>query len=110
MEQITAPQLKQWLDDSGSGQRGKPQLVDVREPWEFDVCKIADAIPMPMRSIPARFAELNRDSETVVICHHGARSFQVAMFLEQQGFTKVFNLYGGVAAWAQQVDPAMRTY
>jgi rhodanese-related sulfurtransferase len=46
----------------------------------------------------------------VVICHHGARSYQVCMFLEQQGFGKLYNLHGGVAAWAQQVDPAMPTY
>lgn len=107
MQQLSAPQLKAWLDDPA---RRAPAMVDVREPWEFDVCRIAGAKPMPMRSIPARFPELDRDAETVVICHHGARSFQVCMFLEQQGFTKVFNLYGGVAAWAQQVDPAMPTY
>lgn len=107
MQQISAPQLKAWLDDPA---RQAPAMVDVREPWEFDVCRIQGAKPMPMRSIPARFPELDRDAETVVICHHGARSFQVCMFLEQQGFKKVFNLYGGVAAWAQQVDPAMPTY
>ena len=107
MQQLSAPQLKAWLDDPA---RRAPAMVDVREPWEFDVCRIAGAKPMPMRSIPARFPELDRDAETVVICHHGARSFQVCMFLEQQGFTKLFNLYGGVAAWAQQVDPAMPTY
>jgi rhodanese-related sulfurtransferase len=110
MEQISAPQLKEWLEDAAAGRRDKPQLVDVREPWELDVCRLADASSMPMRSVPARFAELDRRRDTVVICHHGARSYQVAMFLEQQGFGKVFNLYGGVAAWAQQVDPAMRTY
>jgi rhodanese-related sulfurtransferase len=46
----------------------------------------------------------------VVICHHGARSYQVCMFLEQQGFTKLFNLYGGMAAWSRDVDPTTPTY
>ncbi|HUW38177.1 MAG TPA: rhodanese-like domain-containing protein [Rhodocyclaceae bacterium] len=111
MQQITAPQLSAWLDDPT---RPKPLLLDVREPWELDVCRMPGAQPMAMRSIPARFMELGgeqgREREIVVICHHGARSFQVAMFLEQQGFSNLYNLYGGVAAWAQQVDPAMPTY
>lgn len=107
MQQLTAPQLQAWLADPA---RSKPVLLDVREPWEFDVCRLADAKPMPMRSVPARYAELKRDAEVVIVCHHGARSYQVAMFLEQQGFNKVYNLYGGLAAWAQQVDPTMPTY
>lgn len=107
MQQISASQLKDWLDDP---QREKPLLVDVREPWEFQACKIEGAQSMPMRSVPARYMELNRDADVVVICHHGARSFQVGLFLEQQGFGKVINLYGGVAAWARDVDPAMPTY
>jgi len=107
MQQISAPQLKAWLDDAD---RAKPVLVDVRQPWEFDVCRIDGSKPLPMSAIPARFMELDRNAETVVICHHGARSYQVCMFLEHQGFTNIYNLYGGVAAWAQQVDPAMPTY
>lgn len=107
MQQLTATQLKEWLDDPA---REKPVLVDVREPWEFDVCRIADSKPMPMRAVPARFPELRRDVPTVIVCHHGARSYQVAMFLEHQGFTNIYNLYGGLAAWAQQADPSMPTY
>ena len=107
MQQLTAAQLKDWLDDPA---REKPLLIDVREPWEFDVCRIGGAKPIPMRAIPARHMELKRDVETVVICHHGARSYQVCMFLEQQGFSKLFNLYGGMAAWARDVDPTTPTY
>jgi rhodanese-related sulfurtransferase len=107
MQQLTAAQLKAWLDDPA---REKPVLIDVREPWEFDVCRINGAKPVPMRSIPARFLELKRDAETVVICHHGARSYQVCMFLEHQGFTKLFNLYGGMAAWSRDADPTTPTY
>lgn len=107
MQQLTASQLKDWLDDP---QRTKPVLLDVREPWEFEKCKIDGAESMPMRSIPARYLELKRDADLVVICHHGARSFQVGLFLEQQGFSNIINLYGGMAAWARDVDPSMPTY
>lgn len=107
MQQLTATQLQAWLADPT---RPKPVLLDVREPWELDVCRLPDARPMPMRAVPARYTELKRDAEVVVVCHHGARSYQVAMFLEYQGYAKVYNLYGGLAAWAQQVDPAMPTY
>ncbi|MRR56910.1 MAG: sulfurtransferase [Deltaproteobacteria bacterium] len=110
MQQITPTQLKEWLAEAAAGTRTKPVLIDVREPWEFDVCRIGEAKLVPMRSIPARYLELNRDADTVVICHHGARSYQVCMFLEHQGFSNLYNLYGGVAAWAQQVDLAMPTY
>jgi len=107
MKQLPATQLKEWLDDP---HRAKPVLLDVREPWEFDVCRIPGAKLMPMRAIPARYLELQRDAETVVICHHGARSYQVAMFLEHQGFSNVINLYGGMAAWSHDADPSTPTY
>jgi rhodanese-related sulfurtransferase len=107
MQQLAAAQLKEWLDDPA---RAQPVLVDVREPWELDVCRIGGAKPIPMRAVPARYLELDRDAETVIICHHGARSYRVAMFLEYQGFTNIYNLHGGLAAWARDVDPAMPTY
>ena len=107
MRQMTAREVSAWLADST--QRA-PQMVDVREPWEFATCRIEGALPMPMRSVPARYAELDRNAPTVVVCHHGARSFQVGLFLEQQGFTDIINLHGGVAAWARDVDPGMPTY
>lgn len=107
MRQISPQQLNEWLADS---QRENPVLVDVREPWEFDTCRIAGSVSIPMRGIPARHNELKPDADIVVICHHGARSFQSGMFLEQNGFANVINLQGGVAAWARDVDPAMPTY
>lgn len=104
MQQLTATQLKEWLDDAG---RAPPLLIDVREPWEFDVVHIPGAKLVPMRAIPARYLELPRDAATVVVCQHGARSYQVAMFLEQQGFGNVINLYGGMAAWSRDVAPTL---
>ena len=87
-----------------------PLLLDVREPWEFGICRIDGARSLPMRQIPAALAELDRDAEMVVICHHGIRSQQVVAYLDHQGFRNVINLTGGVAAWARDVDPAMPTY
>lgn len=110
MKQLSATQLKEWLDAAAAGERAPPVLLDVREPWEFDVVRIPGARLIPMRAIPARYPELRRDAETVVICHHGARSYQVAMFLEHQGFDNVINLYGGMAAWSRDVDPSAPTY
>ena len=107
MQHLSAPELAQWLADAG---RAQPLLLDVREPWEFQTCHIEGATPMPMRSIPARLAELDADRPVVCICHHGARSMQVANFLEQNGFAEVTNLTGGVHAWALQVDKSMPTY
>ena len=104
MRQISPAQLAQRLNDA---QQPAPLLLDVREPWELEICLIEGSVAMPMGSVPARFPELDRDRETVVICHHGGRSAQVCMFLERQGFSSVINLAGGVAGWAAQVDPRM---
>lgn len=107
MRQLSPSQLKEWLADS---QRPQPLLLDVREAWEFETCRIAGSQSMPMRGVPARYHELKRDEDIVMVCHHGARSFQAGMFLEQMGFTSISNLQGGVAAWARDVDPTMPTY
>lgn len=107
MEQITPRELKAWLDD---GARERPVLVDVREPWELAICGLPGAVGLPMNEIPVRAATLDRAADTVVICHHGARSFQVGMFLERSGFGRVYNLLGGVDAWAREVDPSMAVY
>ncbi len=87
-----------------------PVLLDVREPWEWNLCRIAGATLIPMRDLPARLQELDKAAETVVICHHGVRSYQAARYLESLGFENVINLSGGVAAWADEVDPAMPRY
>lgn len=85
-------------------------LIDVREPWELNVCSVPGATSIPMRAIPARYPELPKDAEIVLMCHHGVRSQQVAYFLERQGFTRLNNLAGGIAAWARDIDPKMPTY
>lgn len=107
IKQIRAAQLAEWLADES---RPPPVLLDVREPWEFELCHLEGAQHIPMPLVPVRYDELNPDQDIVVICHHGARSFQVAMFLENKGFGGVQNLTGGVEAWATEVDPTMRRY
>jgi len=107
MQHLSAPELAQWLADPA---REKPLLLDVREPWEFQTCQIAGSTEMPMRTVPGRLAELPQDAPVVCVCHHGARSMQVANFLEQHGFSDVSNLTGGIHAWALQVDNNMPTY
>ncbi len=107
MHQITPQQLQAWLDDSS---RERPVVLDVRESWELEICCLPDCVRIPMNSVPGRQEELESDRETVVVCHHGGRSMQVASFLEQNGFTNVYNLSGGVDAWAREVDPTMATY
>ena len=93
----------------------KPVLLDVREPWEFALARIelaqARTLHIPMMQIPARLTEIGDRREPVVcICHHGARSAQVAAFLEQQGFEAVYNLSGGLDAWSVEVDPGVARY
>ncbi len=105
MKNISPAELKSEL---ASGRR--MQLLDVRENWEFQTARIDGSALIPMGEIQARMSELDPASETVVICHHGGRSMQVAMFLERQGFSSVHNLAGGVDAWARSVDPSMPTY
>lgn len=107
MRQCSPTQLAEWLAD---GSRAKPVLLDVREAWEYEICHLDGSVLMPMHTVPARLSELDRDAEYVVICHHGGRSAQVAMFLERQGFGQTINLAGGVAGWAAQVDPSMAQY
>jgi rhodanese-related sulfurtransferase len=110
MQNLSASELAEWLADSS---RAAPVLLDVREPWELEtakMAKMANIVAIPMRDIPARSEELDDEAPIVCICHHGARSAQVGMFLESRGFTQVFNLFGGIDAWSRQVDPAVPTY
>lgn len=107
MKQITPSELAAWLADAG---RARPQLLDVREPWEWQTARIEGAKHIPMSEVPARLAELDAGRAVVAVCHHGGRSMQVAMFLEKNGFAEVHNLQGGVDAWSRTVDPAVPLY
>ena len=105
--QLRPTELAAWLASATAAQ---PVLLDVREPWETQTCRIAGSLLIPMGEIVARRQELDADAEVVVICHHGGRSLQVAQFLGKQGFARVHNLAGGLDAWAKTVDPSMPVY
>lgn len=106
VQPLTVKQLHDWLGRAG----GHPVILDVREPWEREVCALPGSAHIPMRQVPERLAELDREAELVVVCHHGIRSQQVANYLDRQGFGRVYNLRGGLDAWAREIDPGMATY
>lgn len=106
MRQFTATQLRERLQQDGE----QPLLLDVREPWEFNLCAIENSQLIPMGEIITRLDSLDPEKETVVICHHGIRSRSVAMLMERHGFNDVINLNGGVEAWSREVDLDMPTY
>src|SRR5271166_5125007 len=80
---------------------GKARLIDVREPWEFATAKIEGSVLMPMGDVPTRaHQELDPDERLVVVCHHGARSLNVTVWLRNQGFENAQSLRGGIEAWS----------
>jgi rhodanese-related sulfurtransferase len=85
-------------------------VLDVREPEEIAIAPFPDALHIPMGDIPSRLTELDSDAEWVVVCHHGVRSAQVAMYLAHMGFARVSNLTGGIDAWSLTADPSTPRY
>jgi len=107
MEHITPRELAAWLADP---LRPRPFILDVRERWEYDICRLPAARLLPLRHLLEGLAELDPEQPTVVVCHHGIRSRHAARVLERQGFRAVYNLTGGLDAWAREVDPSLPTY
>lgn len=106
MREFDAQQLEHHLNDNDT----HPLLLDVRQTWEYDICHIEGSRLIPMGEIPAELDALDKDRETVVICHHGIRSRQIGYYLESAGFDNIINLKGGVDAWAKMIDKNMATY
>jgi rhodanese-related sulfurtransferase len=105
IREITVTELKARRD------RGEnPVVLDVREDWELQLARLPDVVHVPMNQLPARLSELDRERETIVMCHAGGRSLRVAHFLANQGFTNVANLAGGIAAWSEEVDATVPQY
>ena len=104
MQRFSAKQLAEYL------QQHSPRLIDVREPWEFDICQLAGSELVPMGSIPQQLELFQPSSEYVIICHHGIRSLQVIQFLAHHNIHNTINLDGGVDAWASDVDINMEKY
>ena len=85
-------------------------LVDVREPEEYELARVEGARLLPLSLFNEWAATLDPERETVFICHHGIRSAQVCAFLSRQGFTKIYNLAGGIDRWSTEVDPTVPRY
>ncbi|AWP21967.1 sulfurtransferase [Acidiferrobacter sp. SPIII_3] len=85
-------------------------LLDVREPWERNLCALPNSLHAPMQQVPTAINSLNPEDEVIVYCHTGVRSFHVGKFLEHNGFKNVANLCGGIEAWAREVDKTMARY
>jgi rhodanese-related sulfurtransferase len=112
IDQVQPAQLPDWM--TAQAAHGATVVLDVREVWEVETACVKaqgfDLLKIPMQTIPARLQELNRDQPIACLCHHGARSMQVAAFLVQQGFSHVANITGGIHAWSSQVDATVPTY
>lgn len=103
IKEIQAPELARWLEDKEGGFR----ILDVREYSEIRAGTVPGAEPVPLATVPLRAHELQRDETYVLVCRSGARSAQACMFLQQQGFDNVYNLRGGMMAWAASGLPAV---
>jgi rhodanese-related sulfurtransferase len=101
---ITGEELKTAIHE------GWPLILDVREPDEFTICRIEGSINIPMGQVISRLKDLELDQPIVVVCHHGLRSAMTAKFLVSTGYEEVYNLVGGVEAWALEIDPSMPRY
>jgi rhodanese-related sulfurtransferase len=105
MNEITPQELKARLD-----RRDPVVLLDVRQDWETKLCRLENAVHIPIEEIEHRTEELNPEDEVVVYCHVGQRSAAVAEYLARLGFKNTKNLLGGLDYWAQSVDPTMTRY
>lgn len=85
-------------------------IVDIREPWEIEICSLPEAQLIPLRAIAADPSLIPRDREVVLVCHAGGRSDQLATFLTARGYDRVRSLRGGLDQWAIDIDPSMTRY
>ena len=85
-------------------------LVDVREPWEYQLTHIADARLIPLGTLPANINSLMDAGEVICYCHHGMRSLDAAVWLRQQGVENAKSMAGGIERWSVEVDPKIPRY
>ena len=103
--EITPAELKKRLD---AGE--KLLLIDVREPWEYEICRIEGAKLIPMNTIPANLQSLDVEEAVICYCHHGMRSLDVAVWLQRQGVESAKSLAGGIDKWSAEIDPKVPRY
>ena len=112
VKQLAPAALSAWIAEVQP--RGQTLVLDVREPWEVNTASVKpdgfEVRAIPMSVLGARLHELDRSRPTACLCHHGARSLQVANFLIHHGFACVANISGGINAWAQELDSTVPRY
>ncbi|MBX9818651.1 MAG: sulfurtransferase [Burkholderiaceae bacterium] len=110
IDQIRPSQLEHWFQSVAA----QPLVLDVREPHELALARVEEdgleVLAIPMGVIPVRLAELDATRPIACLCHHGARSMQVAMFLQSRGFTQIANIAGGIDAWSVERNPGIARY
>lgn len=105
MKEVTVQELKELMDSKADF-----QLIDVREPHEYDICNLQGEL-IPMSDIPNNVDKISRDKKVILHCRSGKRSGDMLLWLEKNhGFTNIYNLKGGVLAWAREIDPEFPTY
>ena len=104
MKEISVQELKEKID------KGEDfQLIDVREDFEYQVSNLGGEL-IPLGGILIETDKIAKDKDVVIMCRSGKRSAAAIMQLEQQGFTNLYNLYGGILAWAEDIDPTLDVY
>ena len=103
--EISVHDLKRLIDGGAAG-----AVVDVREVWEHETCRIPGSVLMPLSNFAKHVADLDPAQPIYLYCHHGARSLQAAMWLRRNGFAKAASVKGGIDAWSLEIDPATPRY
>ena len=103
--EITTHELKKLIDEKSSF-----TLIDVREPHEYEICRIEGATLIPLATIANQMTGLDQTGEMITYCHAGIRSYKAAEFLKSMGFGKVRSLKGGIKAWSKDIDPSIPVY
>jgi rhodanese-related sulfurtransferase len=105
--EVSVSELKQWL-----GSAKPPRLIDVREPDEWEACRISGAELIPLSQWPQSALEKLADKEELLLmqCHHGSRSARATAYLLDQGYKNVKNVAGGIDAWSIEIDPSVPRY
>jgi len=111
IEQVRPSELTTWIQSHGAD----AIVLDVREHAELNAASVTpeegfELVHIPMNEIPGRLGQLDPGRAVAVLCHHGARSMRVAMFLQAHGFDTVANIAGGIDAWSQELDPSVPRY
>jgi rhodanese-related sulfurtransferase len=106
LQEEISPQTLKELRQS----RADLTLVDVRDPWELEICRIEGCINLPLPQLAIQMPDLDKDAAIVLYCHHGIRSRNAVLILQQKGFRNVASLKGGIEAWSQQIDANVPVY